>query len=217
LTQRTLAANAGVSQSVIARVERGGAGAEKLATIDRIASALGATTFLDIRYRGGLVDRLVDRAHAQLVEHVSGVLRAAGWIVELEFSFNVFGERGSVDVLAWHPATKALLIIECKSGLHDLQALLHALGRKLRLVPDVIRQQRGWDPVVVGRVVVVTATSANRRLVETHRSIFEVSFPARTVAVKRWIRRPVGPIAGLWFVEEARPRRAPSPAAARSS
>ena len=118
----------------------------------------------------------------------------------LEFSFNVFGEKGSVDVLAWHAATRTLLILEVKSTFHDLQDLLYALSKKLRLVPDLVREERGWDPVAVARIVVVSGTAANRAVVARHSAIFDASLPARTIEVRRWMRRPVGPIAGIWYV-----------------
>lgn len=112
LTQATVARRAGISQSVYSRAERGDLTGMTVGTLDRIAASIGASFVVDIRYQGGLGDRLVDAAHAALVEIVVGVLRRYNWEVEVEFTFNVFGDRGSVDVLAWHAATRTLLIIE---------------------------------------------------------------------------------------------------------
>jgi transcriptional regulator with XRE-family HTH domain len=199
-SQAELGTKAGVTQTQISSVERGSLVNEKVATIDRIATALGAAAYLDIRYEGGRADRLVDRVHAALVDLVATRLRADSWEVVLEYSFNVFGERGSIDLLAWHAATRTLLIVEVKSVFHDLQDLLHALSRKLRLGPDLVRKERGWDPTAVGRIVVTPGTSANRAVVARHSAIFDVSLPARTIEVRRWLRNPVGPLAGVWFV-----------------
>jgi DNA-binding XRE family transcriptional regulator len=200
LTQREVAGRAGVSQSVYSEVERGESARLKLGTVDRIATSLGASLSVEVRYQGGLADRLVDRAHAALVEVVVGVLRHAGWQVEVEYSFNVFGERGSVDVLAWHATTRTLLIIEVKSRFTDLQALLLSFGRKLRLVPEVARRELGWDALAVGRVVVASGSAGNRAIVARHPSIFMTSLPARAHEIRRWVRDPAGPIAGVWFV-----------------
>ena len=60
-------------------------------------------------------------------------LRALGWDVAVEVSFSRFGERGSIDVLAFHPARRALLVTEVKSVTPDMQAMLAGLDRKARL------------------------------------------------------------------------------------
>ncbi len=201
-TQRAISGRAGISQSVLSRAERGEIADLKIGTLDRIAASLGATLVIDLRYQGGLADRLVDRTHAALVDLIVGVLRHAGWVVEVEFSFNVFGDRGSVDVLGWHAASRTLLIVEVKSAFTDLQAMLLSLGRKLRVVPDLVRRQNGWDPIAVSRIVIASGTAANRAVVDRHPSIFAVSLPATAREIRNWIRAPVGPIAGVWLVSD---------------
>lgn len=208
ISQEVVATKAGVSQSVYSRAENGELGGMTLDSLDRIASALGATLIVDIRYRGGLGDRLVDAAHAALVELVVGVLERAEWQVELEFGFNVYGERGSVDILAWHPASRTLLIVEVKSRFLDLQDMLASLSRKLRLVPDVVRKERGWDPLHVARVVVTYASTENKSVMAKHPALFLTTLPARAAAIRSWVRSPQGPIAGIWLVSpEALGRR----------
>jgi transcriptional regulator with XRE-family HTH domain len=130
ISQQAVAAKAGISQSVYSRAERGEIGGMTVDSLDSIASALGATLIIDIGYRGGLGDRLVDAAHAALADLVVRVLDRGGWQIEFEFGFNVFGERGSVDVLAWHAATRTLLIVEVKSRLLDLQDMLIAIAKE---------------------------------------------------------------------------------------
>jgi transcriptional regulator with XRE-family HTH domain len=198
--QRSVARRAGVSQTVYSRIERGRLASAKVSTLAKIASSLDADLVLDLRYQGGRVDRLIDRAHASIVEHVLRQLRSAGWEVAVEFSFNVFGERGSVDILGWHASTRTLLIVEVKSRLTDLQDLLLSLGRKLRLVPDLARRELGWDPISVARVLVVPGSSETRTILARHRAIFDSTLPSSTMAIRRWIRDPTGPIAGVWLV-----------------
>ena len=199
-SQALVAGRAGISQPVYSRAERGQIAGLKVSTVAAIASALEADLVLDLRYRAGRIDRLIDRAHAALVEHVLRHLRSAGWEVVVEFSFNVFGERGSVDVLAWHAPTRTLLIVEVKSRMTDLQDMLLSLGRKLRLVPDEVRRQIGWDPVAVGRIIVTPGTTETRAVLERHRSTFDASLPARAMEIRRWLRSPNGPISGVWLV-----------------
>jgi transcriptional regulator with XRE-family HTH domain len=211
LTQATVATRAGVSQSVFSRAERGDLTGMTVGTLDRIAAAIGASLVIDIRYQGGRGDRLVDASHAALVDTIVGVLRRFRWEVEVEFTFNVFGDRGSVDILAWHPATRTLLIVEVKSRFTDLQAMLMSLARKLRVVPDAAREARGWDAVHVGRIVVAYGSAENRAVVARFASTFDAALPARATEVRAWLRHPTGLLSGVWLlsreVVDFRPER----------
>lgn len=199
-TQDAVARRAGVSQSVYSRAERGRIAGLKVSALERITMALGANLIIDIRYQGGLADRLVDRAHASVVEVVVAALRKAGWDTVVEFSFNVFGERGSVDILGWHAATRTLLIIEVKSRFTDLQEMLLSIGRKLRLVPKEASRELDWDPLAVGRFVVAPGTTENRHVIDRHRATCDATLPAGATAIRAWIRAPHGPIAGVWLL-----------------
>jgi transcriptional regulator with XRE-family HTH domain len=200
LRQADLAKKANVSQSVISNIEGGRLGSVSLKTLRRVASEVDVVVTLSAQWRGGQGDRLIDRAHASLVDFVIATLRDAQWEVLPEFTFNHYGDRGSVDVLAWHPGERILLIIEVKATLTDLQDLLSSLSKKLRVVPDAARTELGWDPNHIARIVVVAATHLNRAIVARHRATFDSSFPARSRQVKAWLERASGPIAGVWFV-----------------
>ena len=101
--------------------------------LDRVAQAAGASLELVLRWKGEGLDRLLDEQHARLVELVVLRLRALGWDVAVEVSFARAGERGSIDVLAFHPVHRALAIIEVKSVTPDMQAMLGGIDRKGRL------------------------------------------------------------------------------------
>src|SRR4051794_38267243 len=131
LRQVDVARAATVDQKVVSLIERGELPRVSVDAFRRVCAALGIDPVLELRWRGGHGERLIDRVHSAIVERVVAELAGAGWGCEPEFSFNVFGERGSVDVLAWHPASRALLIVEAKSRFTDLQALLMALSRKV--------------------------------------------------------------------------------------
>jgi hypothetical protein len=128
------------------------------------------------------------------------LLRAIGWEALVEYSFNQFGDRGSVDIVAWHPIARILLIIEVKSRIVDLQDLAAAMDRKVRVVPGLLARERGWNAVDVGSVLVIAESTFNRELVRRHRATFAATFPAGTVDVRRWLRAPAGPLRGIWFV-----------------
>ena len=119
-----------------------------------------------------------------------------------EVSFNLRGERGSIDVLAFHAASRALLVVEVKSVVPDLQAMLYGIDRTARVAPDVARE-RGWDPAGVSRLLVLPNDKTARRRIVTHRATFQTALPAAGQAVRPWLREPSGPISGLLFVSDA--------------
>jgi transcriptional regulator with XRE-family HTH domain len=209
LRQDDVSERVGVSRSEVGRAERGQADRLRLATLDRIATALGARLEIRLTWNGEALDRLLDAGHAALVEAMVERLRLAGWECAVELSFNVWGERGSVDVLAFHRASRTLLVVEVKSVVPDIQATLMTLDRKARLASELARQ-RDWNPVTVGRLLVIGESRTSRRRVDAHRAIFDAAFPARGIAVRDWMQAPAGrpPFAGLIFLSSGRPTAA---------
>lgn len=200
LRQVDVAQRAGVSQTVVSDLELGGLEHVGLRTARAVARVLDVRVAVSAQWRGGEGDRLLDRAHASLVEYVISTLRDLEWEVLPEFTFNVFGDRGSVDVLAWHSRERILLIIEVKATLTDLQDLIASISKKRRVVPDAARKDRGWQARHVAVLLVVAGTTANRSSVMRHAATFDAAFPARTRVAREWLRSPAGPIAGVWFV-----------------
>jgi transcriptional regulator with XRE-family HTH domain len=199
--QVDLAARAGVSQSLIARVERGGADRLTVATLEAIASALGARLLVRIDWNGEAADRLLDADHAAIVELVIAILRRAGWEAVPEVSFAIDGERGSIDILAWHAPTATLLVVEVKSVVPDVQATLHVFDRKTRLAGRIGRE-RGWRAQRISSLLAVGEGRTARRRIEAHASTFDARFPHRAVEVRRYLANPAGAtvLRGLWFL-----------------
>lgn len=200
LRQVDVARRAGLSQSAVSRLERGRLDAMTLRAVERVARALDIDLRLEARWHGGAGDQLVDRGHARLVEWIVARLRRAGWEVVVEFTFNHYGERGSVDVLAFHAATRSLLLVEVKTRLHDLQAFLSTFDRKVRVVPGLVLHDLGWDATSVSRMLVLTDTTANRSLVERHRSSLDLTLPGRAAEARRVVRDPGRAVGAIWFV-----------------
>ena len=200
LRQLDVAMRAGLSQTVVSDLERGHLDQVTLGTIRRAARALEVALPITPRWRGGDLARLLDAGHAGLVEGVVATLQALGWEAQVERSFNHFGERGSIDVLAWLRPARALLIIEVKTRLVDLQDLMSSHDRKVRVATLLAADLLGNRPLAIGRVVVVADTSVNRRVVASHRATFAATYPARTPEVRSWLAAPSGPLAGLWFL-----------------
>lgn len=203
LTQAQLAARARVSRSVIGRIDRGRADRVAVHTLVRVAAELGARVDVRLLWQGEGLDRLLDARHADLVERVVAILTMDGWEVTTEASFNLRGERGSIDVLGFHALTGSLLVVEVKSVVPDLQALLAGMDRKGRLARDVARE-RSWAVTSVTRLLVLPDDRTARRRVESHAATFRSALPARTVEIRRWFRQPAGTLHGVLFVSDAR-------------
>jgi len=197
--QRDLAARAGLSRDGVSRVERGKLDGVTIGTLARLVKALDALLVVEVRWQGADLDRLVDRRHARLQDVTARRLTAAGWMARVEVSFNHFGDRGSCDVAAWHPATQTLLIVEVKTRLGNIQDTLHRLDVKARLGPVIAAQLTWPKPTAVARALVLGEERTSRRVLARHEMLF-ASFATRGGAAARWIRRPTpGPRALLWF------------------
>lgn len=205
-TQARLAEAAEVSRGLVMRLEAGRCAAADLGDVARVVSVLGGYLSVRVLYRGEGLDRLRDRRHAALVERLIRVFRAAGWIVEPEVSFSIYGERGSIDILGFHPGTGALLIIEVKTVVPDLGGMLATLDRKVRLAREIVRE-RGWKVRHVSRLLVLPEDRTARRRVSEHTRTFEAALPSRNVDVRRWIQAPSGPMAGLLFLPNVAQRK----------
>jgi len=202
LRQADVAARARVSRALVSKLERGLMRHSDLDLIERVCVALEATLDVRLRWRGEALDRLLDQAHAVLVDRVVRELANAGWEVALEVTFNEFGDRGSIDVLGWHPDSRALLIVEVKSLIVDAQGTLVPLDRKTRLGVKIGRS-RGWEARSVSRLLVVAEGSANRRRIAGLASTFDAALPLRGHAVRRWLREPEDAISGLLFLPDS--------------
>jgi transcriptional regulator with XRE-family HTH domain len=199
-TQSDVARRAGFTRPVVSRVERGLLDGVTVGTLRSLSRALGMPPLVAVGWRGPEIDRLLDEAHAALVEATVALLVRHGWIVVTEYSFNHFGERGAMDILAWHPAAATLLIVEIKSRLWDLQDMLGALDRKRRLVPGLARREFGWNADSVGVLLVMPETRSHRASIERHRATFRTASPLGQVDVKRWLERPIGGLRGILFL-----------------
>ena len=198
--QVDLAAAAGVGQSVVSRIERGLGGRAAVEMLSSLAQALGARVDVRLSWQGEGLDRLLDQDHARLVELVTRQLRDVGWDLRTEVTFWIRGERGSVDVLAWHEASQTLLVIEVKSVVPDVQATLATLDRKGRLGPEIAATV-GWRPKSVARLLVINASRTSRRRVAAPAATFDAALPHRVVQVRRYLANPFRePLRGLIFL-----------------
>lgn len=168
-------------------------------TLERLAAALGARVSVRLLWQGEELDRLLDAEHARLVEEVVRRLVGSRWEVRPELTFAVRGERGSIDVLAFHRATRQLLVVEVKSVVPDMQAMLAGLDRKVRLGPLAARDL-DWSPIATSRLLVLPDDRTARRRIERFGATLDQVLPARTLEIRRWLQEPDRSVAGILFV-----------------
>lgn len=156
--QSDLAAKARVSQMTVSRIERGQIPELTLAMLRQVAAALEIRLELLPRGRGAVLDRLLSERHSALHESVAKALAHdfPEWVMASEVSFSIWGERGVIDLVLWHPEHRALLIIEFKTELVDVGDLLSTMDRRGRLAARIVKS-RGWYPRVVSTWVVLAA------------------------------------------------------------
>lgn len=203
--QQDLADAAAVGRSVVVRVETGQSGNVPLSKLERLAGALGARSEFRLSWNGEALDRLIDADHARLVEVVATVLRRAGWEVAAEVTFWIRGERGSVDLLAWHAPTRIVLVVEIKTVVPDQQSMLASHDRKARLGIEIAKA-RGWSGGAVAKLLVIRESRTSRRRVESHETTYATEYPDRAIAIRRWLLRPDASklMRGLWFLSDGR-------------
>ncbi len=209
LRQCDVAEAAGVAQSTVSDIERGDVDAMPLRVLCRVFEVLEANVDVVVRYRGGELDRLLDESHAATVAALAGHLRGGGWRVAVEISFNHYGDRGAIDLLAYHVASRTLLVVEVKSMIASAEETLRRLDVKVRVAPLLAPARFGEKPTRVVRLLAVRASTANRQRVARLAALFEPAFPLRGRQLAAWLRSP-GPIVGgqaggLLFVRDTAP------------
>jgi hypothetical protein len=106
-----------------------------------------------------------------------------------EVSFAIYGERGVIDILAFHPGRKALLVIELKTDIVDVNELVGRMDQRRRLGVQ-IAAGRGWKPLTVSTWVIVANGRTNRARLAAHRVLLRNAFPVDGRSMRGWLRRP---------------------------
>lgn len=196
--QGDLAARAGVSQVTISRIERGHLASQSVDALRRVGAALDIRVDVIARWRAGDLDRLLNARHSRFHDLVAKEFsrRFPGWDLAPEVSFSIFGERGIIDLVAWNLAHRALLIIELKTDIADVNELIGTFDRKVRLAWR-IAEERGWNPLTVSGWVIVAPGRTNRERIAAHGAMLRAAFPMDGRGIGAWLRRPVGRVSAL--------------------
>ncbi len=197
LRQLDVARRANVSRGAVSLLERGHSARLSIGSVESVLAALGARFEPRISWRGTDLDRLLDAGHAALGAAAKERLTRWGWSVRAEVSFNHFGERGRIDLLAWHPVTATVLVIELKTDLVDVQQLLGSIDVKARIAHRLLPDRRVG--AIVPAVIFLEDRTTRRRL-ELVATLFD-RYAVRGREAVTWLRRPLppAPTGLLWF------------------
>lgn len=204
-TLERAAAEAELSRATAWRIEAGRVDSARELTA--YASALGADVDVRVRWRGGDLDRLLNRRHAALHERMARLWSGyPAWAAVPEVTFAHFGERGVVDWIAWHAETGTLLIVELKSEIVDVNDLLATTNRRIRLAPQIAAPY-GWLPKHVAAWVAVEDSPSNHRRLARHATLLRSVFPDDGRAMRPWLARPDRPVRCLSFLSISQPEK----------
>jgi transcriptional regulator with XRE-family HTH domain len=197
--QGDVAARARASRGVVSLVERGHLEHVSTRALRRIAAALDIRLDITLRLPHGELDRLMNEGHAAMHEQLARYLDGIpGWLHAPEVTFAFYGERGVIDILAFHVPSTSLLVIELKTEFASLEELLATMDVRLRHAAK-IGHERGWLVRTVSGWVVFAESATNRRRIHAHAAALGSAFPSDGRALRGWLRRPAGTIRALSF------------------
>jgi len=182
ITQGELASAVGVSRSHIAGIEMGKAN-PTLDLVSRIGAALGLELQLIADPPMIIEPRPTSLVHSHCSGYVGRRLGRDGWLVKREVEVVHGRWHGWVDLLAFHPATRALVIVEIKTRLDDVGAVERQLSwyeREARGLATVL----GWRPARVHSWLLVLASEEVEIAVRRQRAILSEGFPVRAAEMR---------------------------------
>jgi transcriptional regulator with XRE-family HTH domain len=203
--QSDLAARAQLSSGVVGLIERGRADLVALRKIRCVCAVLGIRLEWDVGWRGPDLHRMRDADHAALATHWKRWLEDHGYLVRAEVSFNRYGDRGRIDLLAFGPQSRVLLVIEVKTVLVDAQELLGTVDVKARVGRNVAAEI-GWSAGTVVPVIILAERTTNRRRLVEHAALFS-SYAVRGREALAWLRRPARGVSGVLVLSKLPDRK----------
>lgn len=192
-TQAELGDRAGFSQSFVSLVEHRCMPDLTFESATRLLEAMGARLTVGVS-APFLADRELQRdpAHARCAPYVAARLKRDGWLTATEVEVGGDRSRGWIDVLAYHPDHRLLLVIEIKTEIRDLGAIERTLGWYEREA-WVGARRLSWRPNRLVGCVLLLATEMNEARIGDNRAAFTAGFPIRATELRRIMSNEVPP------------------------
>ncbi len=214
VTQLELAKAVGVSRPYVASIENGRAN-PSLEVVERIGSALGLE--LQLLGRPPVVINgppQHDLVHARCSGYSDRRLSGLDWQTRGEVAIVRGRTRGwidlwYVDLLAFDPRRRILLVVEIKTWIDDLGSIERQLDWYLRESPAIARTF-GWRPVRAIGWVFALATADVDEAIRRNREVIDRAFPGRARDLNQLLLGgdSVEPSRGITLIDPRNRRRA---------
>jgi transcriptional regulator with XRE-family HTH domain len=208
ITQAELAAAVGVSRSLIAAIETDRVNAT-LDVVMRIGDVLG----LDLQIVGQAPSVIDPRpsgvVHGRCSAYTGRRLGRHGWSIRREVEVFHGRSHGWIDLLAFHPGSATLVIIEIKTRLDDLGAIERQLGWYERAARDVAARM-GWRPMTVVSWLLLLDSEEVELSLRRERDLLRAAFPERASQMRAVLdgERPSGNGRGIALIDPSSRRAA---------
>ena len=186
------------SRYVTQEVEAGRSGELKVDVLRDHFARLGGSVRVTPWWNGAALDRLLDEAHAQVVDATARILPRFAFRVKTELSFSDYGERGSIDIFAGNDDCRAVFVGEAKSEWGSLEETLRRHDIKTRLAPKIAASVFGWKPIAIASVLIFPDDRTARRVADRYSATL-TGYSARGREIRAWLRNPDRPLGGIWF------------------
>jgi DNA-binding XRE family transcriptional regulator len=182
ITQQELADAVGISRSHIAGIETGRVD-PSLDLAWSIADRLGLDLQLFGRPPLAAEPRRGDLVHARCSAYVDRRFRGLGWSIARELEVFAGRSHGWIDLLAFDPRSRTLVIVEIKTRLDDIGGVERQIAWYER---DALRLARslGWLPERRLAWLLVLASDEVERQISLHRDLLGRFFQDRAAAMR---------------------------------
>ena len=188
-SRQRLAAEAGVSRSLVYLVERGES--TSIEAYMRLGSALRLrldARLVDLRQRSAGGHRDEDPVHAAMGEVEARVFGGLGFELALDEPYQHFQFAGRADLVAWDRGRRALLHVENRTRFPNVQEALGAFGAKRAYLGPVLAERLG-----VGRwrsethVIAALWSAEVLHVLRLRRATFRSTCPDPADAFAAWL------------------------------
>jgi transcriptional regulator with XRE-family HTH domain len=177
ITQEQLSASVGISRSHLAEIETARVN-PTLDVVTRIGDALGLELQLLARQPRVTDPRATGLVHSRCSGYVGRRMGGFGWSVRREVEIVHGNSHGWIDLLAYHPVTRMLVIVEIKTRLEDLGLIERQLAWYERAAFDVATRFE-WHPTRVASWLLMLASEEVEGAMRREREAIRIAFPVR--------------------------------------
>jgi transcriptional regulator with XRE-family HTH domain len=182
ITQQELAGAVGISRSHIAGIETG-----RVDPSVDLAWSIADRLGLDLQFLGrpplAVEPRRDDLVHARCSAYVDRRLVGHGWSIARELEVFAGRSHGWIDLLAFDPRSRTLVIVEIKTRLDDIGGMERQIAWYEREALGLARSL-GWLPERRLAWLLLLASDEVERQISLHRDILGRSFQDRAPAMR---------------------------------